>query len=152
MYPEYLQLAGLRGVLLGFGSSGVDALFEALFVLGMLFVLRLVLRRTWLAGIALAVVLALTRGWGENPLLDGIAVLGIVVPIAVVAGRYGLVAAFAASQMRALVVRASLPFDPGQWYFAGSMIAGAFVVALLVVAFRVSLGNRPVFGSDDGTG
>jgi serine/threonine-protein kinase len=146
MYPTYAHLVGLRGVLLELGRSGVDALFEALFVLGLLFVLRLALRRTWLAGIALVVVLAATRGWGENPLLDGIAVLGIVVPIAVVATRYGLVASFAASQIRWLVIRASLPFDPEQWYFGGSIIAAVFVVALLAMAFRVSLGGRPVFG------
>jgi predicted Ser/Thr protein kinase len=149
MYPQYAHLGGLGGLMLELGDSAVDGLFGSLFALGLLFVLRLVLRRTWLAGLALVVLLAATRGWGENPLLDGLAVLGIVVPLAFVATRYGLVAAFAASQMRSLVVRASLPFDPSQWYFAGSMIAGALVVALLVVAFRVSLGNRPVFGPEE---
>jgi hypothetical protein len=150
MYPVYAHLGGLRGVLLELGSSGVGALFEALFVLGLLFILRLALRRTWLAGLALVVVLAAMNGWGENPLLDGIVVLGIVVPVALVATRFGLVAVFAASQMRQLVVRASLPFDPSQWYFAGSLIAGGFVIVLLAAAFRISLGNRPVFGTEDG--
>jgi hypothetical protein len=152
MYPQYARLIGLRGVLLEFGNSGVVALFEALFVLGLLFILRLALRRTWLSGLALVVVLAATSGWGENPLLDAIVGFGIVVPMVLVATRYGLVAVFAASQMRQLVVRASLPFDPGQWYFGGSMIAGACAVALLIAAFRISLGNRPAFGAVDEPG
>ena len=147
MYPEYSFFEGVRGALLGIGFPANYALSNALYVLGILFVLRLVLRRTWLAGVALAVVF-LFFGWGENPLLDGIAAVGLAVPLALVATRLGLVGLFAFWYMWMMLKTAALPFDPGRWYFGTSMLFLAFVVALFAYAFRTSLGNRPVFAGE----
>jgi hypothetical protein len=147
LYPHYPFFEDVRGALLGIGDPARDALAYALYVLGILFVLRLVLRRTWLAGVALAVVF-LFVGWGENPLLDGIAAVGLAVPLALVATRLGLVGLFAFWYMWVMLKSAALPFDPGRWYFGTSMLFLAFVVALFAYAFRISLGNRPVFAGD----
>ncbi|MBZ5589346.1 MAG: protein kinase [Acidobacteriia bacterium] len=147
MYPDYSFFEGVRGALLGIGLPANFALANALYVLGILFVLRLVFRRTWLAGVALAVVF-LFIGWGENPLLDGIAAVGLAVPLALVATRLGLVGTFAFWYMWVMLKSAALPFDPGRWYFGTSMLFLAFVVALFAYAFRISLGNRPVFGGE----
>ncbi len=143
MYPNYAYFEGVSGAMLGIGNPTTEALNNALFVLGILFVLRLALRRTWAAGLTLAGVAVLLGAWGENPLLDGIAVLGVAVPLVIVATRFGLVGTLAFWHMRALLGSASLPFDPGRWYFGTSMLLLAFVLALLAFAFRISLGNRP---------
>ena len=143
MYPKLDYFSGLRGALLGLGETAGNALGSALILLGILFVLRLVLRRTWLAGLALAAIAALLGGWGENPYLDAISVLGIVAPMAFVTARFGLVAAFAFWHLRALLGSATLPFEPDRWYFSAAMLLLAVAVALVAFAFRISLGARP---------
>jgi hypothetical protein len=150
MYANYAFFEGVHGALRGIGDPAAYALNQALFVLGALFVLRVALRRTWLAGLALAAVSALQANWGENPLLDAIGVAGVVVPLALVATRLGLVGLLAFWHMWALLGSASLPFDPGRWYFGTSLLFLAFVIALFAYAFRISLGNRPLFATEAG--
>ncbi len=148
MYPNYAFLGGVRGALLGVGLPADIALANALIALGTLFVLRLILRRTWLAGIALAVVFVFLTRWGESPLLDGIWVAGLVVPMAVVATRIGLVGLFTFWYLREMLASAALPFDPARWYFGTSLLLLVFIAALLAYAFRISLGNRPMLSGE----
>jgi hypothetical protein len=151
VYPNYAFFEGVRGALRGIGEPAAASLDTALFALGALFVLRLALRRTWLAGIVLAAIFALFGGWGENPLLDAFTVAGVVVPLALVATRLGLVGLLAFWHMWVLLGSASVPFDPGRWYFGTALLLLAFVMALLAYAFRISLGNRPVLGGSSDT-
>jgi serine/threonine-protein kinase len=142
--PGYGSLAGIRGVLLGLGARATNAVQTALIVLAILFVLRLVCRRTWLAAGVLAVLLATLGGWGEHPLLDGFAVLGAVVPIAWIAARWGLVSLFALVLVRSLLTTLPLPLDADLWYTVYALASLGAAAALVAYAFRVALGaHRP---------
>jgi hypothetical protein len=42
--------------------------------------------------------------------------------------------------MRVLLQTATVPFEPGRWYFSNSLLFLVFAAVLLAYAFRVSLG------------
>ena len=131
-------------MLLGLGARATNAVQTALIVLAILFVLRLVCRRTWLAAGVLAVLLATLGGWGEHPLLDAFAVLGAVVPIAWIAARWGLVSLFALVLVRSLLTTLPLPLDADLWYTVYALASLGAAAALVAYAFRVALGaHRP---------
>ena len=125
------------------------ALTAALTALALLFLLRLVLRRTWLAAVALVVPLLLTSRWGENIALDAMYFVAFAVLVPFVLVRFGLVATFALVFMRTLLTYTPLPLDPSRWYFGGSLLALAVGAALVVYAFRISLGPRGEFAGAD---
>ena len=144
----YSVLAALGGgrSLLGAGvRSVVESLGLSLVALGLLFLLRLIVRRTWLAAIALALIVSLMWPWGENPVLDAVGIGTGAVLFAVVLARFGLVAGFAYAEMfQLLSTYTPLPLDPSRWYFSSSLVLLAFALAIALYGFRVSLGARPV--------
>jgi serine/threonine-protein kinase len=143
--PSYLPaLAGGRGLLETAVQSVAESVVVSLMGLGLLFLLRLIVRRTWAAAVLLALVVTFLRGWTENPLLDTIQNGVVAILLAVVLARFGLVAAFAFCEMQRLLYFAPLPLDPSRWYFGTSLVLLAFALALTLYAFRISLGARPV--------
>jgi predicted Ser/Thr protein kinase len=137
--------AGARGVLFAVVNTATGAMGLSLIALGLLFVFRLIVRRTWLAAVLLALVLALIGSWGENLVLDALANGVTCILIALVLSRFGLVAGFGFFAMEALLRSAPLPMDSSAWYFGSSVALLALALALVLYAFRVSLGPRPVF-------
>jgi serine/threonine-protein kinase len=144
VYSSLGALAGSRGLLAAVLQSVGESLGVSLIGLGLLFLLRLIVRRTWVAAALLAPVFALMPRWGENPLLDTISIGVGAILLAVVLARFGLVAAFAFCEMQRLLYFAPLPLDPSRWYFGSSLVLLAFALALALYAFRISLGARPV--------
>jgi serine/threonine-protein kinase len=143
--PYMPALAGGRGLLRTVMDSVGQSLIASLIGLGLLFLLRLIVRRTWLAVVLLALVEALMWSWGENPLLDAIGSLTGAILFAVVLARVGLVAGFAYFETNMLLwFYTPMPLDPSRWYFGTSLLLLAFALALTLYAFRVSLGARPV--------
>jgi hypothetical protein len=140
--PGYGNLSGARGLFLALGASAINALVSALVILAILFVLRLVCKRTWLAAAVLGVLFMLLANWGENPLLDGLGALGLAIPAAWVAARSGLVALFALFFVRALLTTAPLPIGADAWYTTHAVVCLGAAAALVGFAFRVSLGVR----------
>ncbi len=147
--PDSLSLVSLLGV--RFGASRilddlVRAVFWALAIFFLLFILRLVLRREWLAAAAVVsifVVLEVARS--ETFLLDAgffILAYGSVVFVLV---RFGLVA-----YAIAFFVVQTLTFEPitrhlAAWYAPSGILAIAVVAALAIYGFRTTLQGRTVF-------
>ena len=143
--PYLPALAGGRGLLRSVMDSAGETLIASLVGLGLLFLLRLIVRRTWLAVVLLAVVEALMWSWGENPVLDAIGSLTGAILFAVVLGRLGLVAGFGYFETNMLLwYYTPLPLDPSRWYFGTSLVLLAVALALVLYGFRISLGARPV--------
>jgi hypothetical protein len=138
-------LTGGRGLLETVVRSVEWPLIVSLEGLGLLFLLRLIVRRTWLAVALLVLVEGLLWPWGENPLLDAIGNVTGAVLFALVLARFGLVAAFGYFQINMLLWAVTpLPLDPSRWYFGTSLILLAFTLAITLYGFRISLGARPV--------
>ncbi len=143
VYPYMGALAGVRGLLDVLAFSLVGAVAFSVVGLGVLFLLRLIMRRTWLAAVAVALIMSVMFGWGENPLLDTIGAGTFAALFAFVLARFGLVAGFAYMLSGELVMNnVPLPLDPARWYFGTSLVMLALALALLLYAFRTSLGGR----------
>ena len=138
--PTYGYLTGAGGLLLALGGQAMNALVSALVILAILFVLRLVCKRTWAAAAVLGVLFMLLASWGENPLLDGLGALGVAIPAAWIAARSGLVALVALFLIRSLLVAMPLPLGADLWYSTHALVYLGAVAALLGYAFRTSLG------------
>jgi len=139
--PNPAFLGSVKGALLSLGAPLAEALVRALFVAGVLLVLRLALRRTWVAAAATAVLFTAAGGWGENPVLDAVGVAGVVVPMAAVAARVGIVGSIAFWHVFLVLTWAPLPLEPERWTFAPALLLLAFLAAILVFAYRVAQGG-----------
>jgi hypothetical protein len=117
--------------------SGLGALF-------VLFLLRVLLRRDWLA--VLAVVLVFTAGqastaearWIVFPIYFLSFVLYFVVLI-----RVGLVSGALAITVINVLLDFPVTFQTSAWYSGAGYAAAAFIVGLALFGFRTSLGRNP---------
>jgi serine/threonine-protein kinase len=103
--------------------------------------LELFLRKRWLAGLALALMMASINLGAENPRIEipGAVFIGMV--MAVSSARFGLLTLAAMGlAMRALIDR-PLGLDFSLWYTPAALAGWAPVVALAVWAFRTSRGR-----------
>jgi tRNA A-37 threonylcarbamoyl transferase component Bud32 len=143
--PNFAALAGGRMLLSVFLDLPNQILIPTFAVFGGWFLLRLVLRRALPAAIALAVLTSLLAIGGENPVLELPTALLYGVLTAWLITRYGLLALVAAWLMRMLFNLTPLPLSFGSPYAFQSITCLLAVLALVLWAFRTSLGGRPVF-------
>ena len=112
----------------------------------LLLLIRLILRKTWIA-VALAIVAGIpfVPGGGAPFGWEFVLVMALALVIALTFLRVGLLALVALLLMDVLI-RVPLTFDPGAWYFGNSLIVLIGVTGLATYSFLVSLGGRPAFG------
>jgi predicted Ser/Thr protein kinase len=110
-----------------------------------LVLLRLLLRRTWIAlagGMAFAIPLFAPSASAPDVVVTAIlASAGMLVLL-----RVGLVANVAMTTVSGLVTSLPLTLDADAWYFGRSLFVILLIGALALYGFVISLGGRPVFG------
>jgi hypothetical protein len=141
-FPPLTALLGVRAELSDVIGSVRDGIFTAMLFLFLLFVLRLLLRKEWIAGAAFVAIITLastfgsTTPWVDYP-LNALAMTFFAVALL----RFGLLAAivtFAVGQILDL----GRTLDFSAWY-SGMAVMPFLLIALLVVyGFRGSLGGR----------
>jgi serine/threonine-protein kinase len=117
----------------------------ALGIFFLLFLLRLLLRKDWLAAVVFVLIFATLALPGKYPLVD--AVYGVVVcaSFVVVLMRFGLF------PLVAYFITFDALYDFPQtthfsaWYAGSTYLSVLLVLALAIYGFRVSLAGRPVF-------
>jgi serine/threonine-protein kinase len=161
-------LVGYQDVFVGKGSSIDQAslnynLFSIFFlhvqsailtpvvIFFLLFLLRVLLRRQWLAVSAAIVLFTVANGapaFGYRPIIAVPAFFLLSVCTVVFATRFGLVALFAS--MLALNVLSGFPLtlNLSAWYFGIGLIGPLTVLALAVYGFHTSLGGQKVFAGN----
>lgn len=147
--PEYQGVELLGGVRLAVGNildGPVHAIFNAMLILFVLLLLRIVLRVQWLAvGVcALLLTTFLTLG-SEIPALALSSNLLLCAGFLAVAIRFGLLAL----TVILLFFNYSLMIlttDLGSWYAPGTILVLLAFAGIVVYAFVVSLGGQPAFG------
>jgi len=122
-----------------------QALTGAFLFFLLLFLLRLLVRREWIAGAVFALGFALTRGFASGyPAIMIPAFLLIYGLLVLLLLRFGLAAVvvciFVADLMENMVFTANF----GAWYGTPSLLASLTVIALAALAFRTSLAGRRV--------
>jgi hypothetical protein len=112
-----------------------------------LFLLRLVLKKDWIAAIVVVLVAASTNTGGEYPIVTFVMAALIWLSIVLVLKRFGLL-----TLVVGLVIQNVLQVFPitshlSQWY-ATAGLAGILVIAAVgLYAFYMSLGGKPLFSA-----
>ncbi len=122
-----------------------NTLITCLYFIVALFLLRLLLRRTWVAmGIWLALFALIYNVRAGNPQLDWLVftVWGAIWLFFLF--RFGWVSVIVGLFVMDLLAT-PLSLDPSAWYARTSILAIAVVIGLAVYGFKLSLAGRPVF-------
>jgi hypothetical protein len=138
------------GVVIRFAGNSISA---GMFSFTVAFVLSLVLRKPWLAwGAFVLFATALYTGpeAGQEQVAEALAA---ALGLAVLVGRFGLLATVASGFAGNVLGLASLTTDLSAWYAPQGVVVALVVVALAVYGFVVSVGAkrlalRGFFGDD----
>jgi hypothetical protein len=121
-------------------------MLTALFLFFLLFLLRLVTRRQWLAA-AIFFLVGFTQtivGSSDPKITFIFAFVGIGLWVFVTV-RFGLLAMAACIYTNALLGSAPVTTDFSAWYATNALVVAAAVVALAAIAFHLSLGGQSLF-------
>jgi hypothetical protein len=142
IFPPLDALAGVRAELAGFILAIPDAIFSALLLFFILFLLRLVLRKDWIAGAAFVLIIAFATSNANAAPWVAYLINGAAFSIfAFALLRFGLLAAIVtltASQ----ILNLGYLLDFSAWYAGMAALPVVMVALLAVYAFRVSVGGR----------
>jgi len=121
-------------------------LMNSLFIVLILVVLRLVLRRTWLA-VAALLVLAIGAFWPtySSPTVYLIFVSLNVAIFMSVLFRYGFLALVVTNAVLFLLMGIPMTYQVSSWTFGGTVVALALVLGLTLYGLRIALAGRPLF-------
>jgi hypothetical protein len=143
--PRALIHGGSLSMLGSLGVATTDALANALGLFSLYFLLRAVLRHNALAAVGVGLIAFLTSLGGENPWLEVPGAAAGAVLVALCTVRYGLLAAVAMWLSYEIFSELPLTLDFSRWYAAMSVPGLLLLLGLLLYAFRISLGGKPVF-------
>jgi hypothetical protein len=122
-----------------------NALFDALFYFFVLFGLRVLLRKQWIAAIAFVMIMSFITTFGTStPWVDYPVAAVEVAVFAFVLLRFGLLAAMAADGCIQLLEACPPTLDFSSWYLGLALIPPALVALIAVYGFRISLAGRPL--------
>jgi hypothetical protein len=145
LFISAITLMGYRGSAEALLSYVVLYMFFALGLFFALFLLRLLLRREWLAAAAFILIFVSTSLAADNPMLEAVGTAVVFASVIAVLKRFGLVAI-----LLGFVVDSTLEVSPttlrlSAWY-AGPALFGVLVLcAVAVYGFYTSLAGRPIF-------
>jgi hypothetical protein len=140
---SYPQLNGLRFTAAAILSSVGTAALIGTSVILLFFVLSLVLRKRWLAAVAIPLVLAAV-GWSNEGPVGATITLVTYLLTTVVLLRFGLLPLVVSAFITPLLDHTPLTMDAASWYAPNSWMVLAFVTGLAVHTFRVALAGRPM--------
>jgi serine/threonine-protein kinase len=148
--PDLGLLLGTSSVLARTLNQIFNAVLNALFAVFGLVLLKMFVKREWVASllaIALSMLLAV-RGIfdGGSALLNGAAALLMVTIIVLTIQRLGLVAMIVLLLVNLITSSAVVTLDSSKWFFGDSILLIAIPIALACYGFYVSRGGEPLFG------
>jgi serine/threonine-protein kinase len=152
MRPRGVGVNDLGSVTAALGftlDKPIHSLLQVMQGLFVLLILRIVLKKIWIAGIAFVILIGLTNGalGAENAVLVWSIVTLMVALVLFVMVRFGLVAGTVAFTMSDLLNAMGLPGNVTAWYAPSFLIPCLVVLGLLVYGFHISLAGQPMFGS-----
>jgi serine/threonine-protein kinase len=143
--PPLEPLLGVRYEVAGLLDSVDSGFFNGLFFLFLLFVLRALFRKQWLAAIAYVAVLGFIQAYGTTtPWVDYPVSMLYQAVDAFILLRFGLMAAISAAVCLQLLESCPATLDFSAWYVGLSLIPPVIVALIAVYGFRISLAGRPL--------
>ncbi|MEK6282454.1 MAG: serine/threonine-protein kinase [Acidobacteriota bacterium] len=139
------QLLGIRSFAHGITQQVFAALMQPFILLFFLFLLYIILRKEWLAAVALWLIATLALGLVHETLV-GMPFVSLSAFLVVwVLYRYGLLALISAIFFNHLIVFYPITSDFSAWYAADFVLALLISLALAVFGFYTSLAGQPLF-------
>ena len=147
MGTEYLL--GARAALSAWVAQIPNSVQATLIFFFMIFLLRVVFRKQWLAAAIFTLIFTLLKLAGSNnPMVDVPAQLTIYAIAAVVVVRFGLIALSAGIFTANILLNIPVTTNVAEWYAASAAVALLGILALAVWAFHTSLAGRTLFNRD----
>ena len=119
-----------------------DALGGALYFFMILFVLRAVLRKQWLGGLAFVLIFVAMRAPNQGAWYGPIFIFAIFSTIVVVMLRFGVFATMCLMFTTDTIPAMLMTTDFTAWYGQSSWVIVALLIGVTLWAFRTSLGGR----------
>lgn len=149
--PNLEGLGGLRA-LAAFGLESIDgAMFDPMLVLFALFLMRLLLRRPWVAAVAaVALLTAMSAGATAAPAIDIPAAVLLEALEVFAVLRFGIPAVIVAGLISAYLLDVPLTLDFSSWYAWVGLLAVAACGSMAWFGFRTALAGRALWGDEAG--
>jgi hypothetical protein len=151
----WVSLLGARQFLGSILSAFNGGILYGLFCLFVFFLVRLVLRRDWLAGASLALALSVATFVSSRSVSAALPIAlanaAFLIALTLILVRLGLLALISMSVTSQLLFLVPMTLDSSRWYFGYSLAAICAVSVLAACAFYVSLGGRTLL-RDEGWG
>jgi hypothetical protein len=145
-----MELLGTTAVIARVLNQVFNAVLNAIFAVFAMVLLKLVVKREWLASavaIGLAMLLAV-RGSGDGSRLVNLTAALLMVSIIVLTiQRLGLVAITSLFFVYFVMTSALITLDTSRWFFPSTVVLLAIPAALALYGFYASRGGEPIFGS-----
>ncbi|MBC7924135.1 MAG: serine/threonine protein kinase [Bryobacteraceae bacterium] len=144
--PSPFMLGSSRTVLAGILNGIVQSVLSCLATFLILFLLRQLFRKDWIAVFFCGVLFGLPIAFGASNLPLGLAVGAAVNLLAfAVAARFGLTALFALLSILNPLMTPAATLDFNLWYSGNGLLLYGWFLALTLWAFRSALAGRPIF-------
>ncbi len=143
------EFLGARAIISALSHSMIDAILLGLTTLFFLFVLRVLLRKGWIAAAVFVLVLSVFEALAPTGAPVVFAIRGLIIFSLTVflLVRFGVLALIASELFGLFLGNFPLTTDASAWY-AGIGFAGILLMAAMAFyAFYTSLGGRPMFGA-----
>ena len=145
--PAYLL--GGRAALSAWVAEIPNSVQSALLFFFLIFVLRVILRKQWLAAAVFTLIFTLLKFAGSSyPMADVPAQLLIYGIAAVVVVRFGLIALAAGIFTANVLLNVPVTTNLSAWYAGNAALALLIVLAMAVWSFYTSLAGRPLLKGD----
>lgn len=148
--PDLVSL----GHLFGFRSAIAEcletvphAVRETLTFFFIIFLLRVVLRKHWLAAAAFVIVFGWANYGGRADPVQLIGSILVIATLAFVVLRFGLLALAVGIFIDGVIGDMPVTFDPSMWYFPMFILMLAGILALVTWGFKETIAGQKWFGS-----
>jgi serine/threonine-protein kinase len=120
----------------------------SLLVFFLLFLLRLAVRKDWIAGLVIVFLGAITNTGGEYPLWTFVASAAVWLSIYFMLRRFGLVAVVVGLVIQNILAVFPITSHFDRWYASGALTGLAVIAAIAIFAFRAALAGQPLFSEN----
>jgi hypothetical protein len=112
-----------------------------------LFLLRLVLRKDWLAAIAVVILFSASNLGGEYAFVTFVSSALIWISILMVLKRFGLLVMVTGLVAQNVLILFPVTTHLSRWYAASALTGLAFIAALAIYGFQMARAGKPLFSA-----
>jgi serine/threonine-protein kinase len=146
---EVIGLGGLRQVVAQMAGLPAEAITFMMVGVMMLLILRLVLRKNWLAyGAWVVLGVVLLNPGTSNVALDLTTVSILMTAGVVILVRFGLLTLVVGALVQNALDYVTITLEPSSWYASGMLLVFGILAAVAGYAFWISLGGKSLFADE----